>query len=43
MGRLAEFDYVVVNAQNQLDETVDTILAIIKAEHHRVLPRMVNL
>ncbi len=43
MGRLVEFDYVVVNAQNQLDETVDTILAIIKAEHHRVLPRMVNL
>lgn len=43
MGRLAEFDYVVVNAQNQLDETVDTILAIIKAEHHRVHPRTVNL
>jgi len=43
MGRLNEFDYVVVNAQDHLDETVDTILAIIKAEHQRVHPRTVNL
>lgn len=43
MGRLGEFDYVVVNAQDRLDETVDTILAIIKAEHHRVHPRAVSL
>jgi guanylate kinase len=30
------FDYVVVNADNQLDQTVETILAIITAEHHRL-------
>lgn len=43
MGRLGEFDYVVVNAQDRLDDTVDTILAIIRAEHHRVHPRKVSL
>jgi len=41
--RLDEFDYLVVNDDNRLDETVDTILAIIKAEHHRVHPRRVSL
>jgi len=40
---LSEFDYVVVNAQDQLSDTVDTILAIIKAEHHQVTPRKVTL
>lgn len=40
---LAEFDYVVVNAENRLEDTVDTIVAIIKAEHHRVHPRKVTL
>jgi guanylate kinase len=43
MQRLDEFDYVVVNADDRLDETVDTILAIIRAEHHRVRPRKVSL
>jgi guanylate kinase len=43
LKRLAEFDYVVVNRQCQLDDTVDTILAIIHAEHHRVTPRKVTL
>jgi len=43
LKRLAEFDYVVVNRECQLDETVDTILAIIRAEHHRVNPRKVTL
>jgi guanylate kinase len=43
MQRLDEFDYVVVNADDHLDETVDAILAIITAEHHRVQPRKVNL
>ncbi len=43
MQRLSEFDYAVVNAENRLDETVDTILAIIKAEHCRVHPRKVTL
>lgn len=37
------FDYVVVNAQGQLDRAVDTIQAIICAEHHRLHPRQVSL
>lgn len=41
--RITEFDYVVVNRENKLDETVDTIRAIIDAEHHRVEPRKVTL
>jgi guanylate kinase len=32
------FDYVVVNEQNHLDDTVNTILSIIDAEHHRIHP-----
>lgn len=40
---LPEFDYVVVNAQDQLEETTDTIVSIIKAEHHRVVPRKITL
>ncbi len=43
LEQLAEFDYVVVNTQDQLEETVDNIVAIIKAEHHRVNPRKVSL
>lgn len=43
LSHLSEFDYVVVNAQDRLNETVDTIEAIIKAEHHRVIPRKVTL
>jgi guanylate kinase len=39
----AEFDYIVVNAHNQLEQAVDTIVAIIEAEHHRVNPRRVSL
>ena len=41
--RINEFDYIVVNSENKLDETVDKINAIIEAEHHRVNPRTVNL
>jgi guanylate kinase len=41
--RLGEFDYVVVNRDDFLDEAVDTILAIIRAEHHRVNHRKVTL
>ena len=37
------FDYVVVNKDDCLDETVDTIEAIIEAEQHRVHQRVVNL
>jgi guanylate kinase len=43
LKRLDEFDYLVVNGDGGLDETVDTILAIVKAEHHRVKPRKVTL
>ena len=37
------FDYVVVNKDDHLDETVDTIESIIQAEQHRVQQRAVNL
>ncbi len=37
------FDYVVINRQFHLDDTVDTIMAIIRAEHHRVKHRKVSL
>ena len=43
LKRIKEFDYVVVNRENHLDETVDTILAIISAEHNRTQQRKVNL
>lgn len=43
LERLPEFDYVVVNAQDRLEETVDTIHSIIEAEHHRVVPRRIEL
>lgn len=41
--RLEAFDYVIVNRDFHLDETVDTIRAIIEAEHHRVKQRRVAL
>lgn len=37
------FDYMVVNRHNCLDETVDTIIKIIHAEHHRTIPRKITL
>ncbi len=43
LQRAVEFDYVIVNADGHLDETVDTVEAIIRAEHHRVVPRQVRL
>jgi guanylate kinase len=43
LKRLNEFDYVIVNRDEHLDETVSTILAIIEAEHHRVDQRKVTL
>ena len=43
LKRIGEFDYVLVNREHQLDTTVDSILAIINAEHHKVHPRKVNL
>jgi guanylate kinase len=43
LKRIEEYDYVVVNRDGELDETVDTIAAIIHAEHHRVKHRKVTL
>jgi guanylate kinase len=43
MSRLGEFDYVVPNRDQRLDETVDLILGIIQAEHARVHHRRVTL
>lgn len=42
-GFVASFDYYVVNADCKLDETVDTVLSIIKSEHARTVPRKVSL
>lgn len=43
LNRINEFDYVVVNRADRLDEAVETILAVITAEHHRSQPRKVTL
>lgn len=43
IGRLSEFDYVVVNRNGELDQATDAVLAIIQAEHCRVEPRVVRL
>lgn len=43
LQRIEAFDYVIINHDFHLDETVDTIRAIIDAEHHRVKPRQVTL
>jgi guanylate kinase len=43
LKQAAEFDYLIVNADGRLDETIDTVIAIIRAEHQRVNPRKVNL
>jgi guanylate kinase len=43
MGRIREFDYVIVNPDGRLDEAVDGILAILQAEHSRTAPRKAML
>lgn len=43
LKRVEMFDYYVVNADLRLEDTVDTILAIIEAEHHRTDPRQVSM
>ncbi len=43
LKRIGEFDYIVINPEFHLDEAVDTIQAIINAEHHRTKPRKVTL
>lgn len=43
MARIVEFDYVVVNRDNHLDDTVRQIVAIITAEKCRVKQRRIEL
>ena len=43
LKRVDAFDYVIINHDYKLDETVDTVRAIIEAEHHRVKHREVTL
>jgi len=43
MKQLPAFDYVTVNRDAELDEAVDDVLAIIRAEHCRVDQREVRL
>lgn len=43
LKRLELFDYVVINAEDQLDETCHKIAAIITTEHCRVIQREINL
>ena len=43
LQRIRDFDYLIVNQEARLDETVDKILAIMQAEHQRVTPRKVTL
>ncbi len=43
LNRITEFDYCVLNPEFQLDSAVDTVLAIVEAEHNKVEPRVVEL
>jgi len=43
LQRIEAFDYVIINHDFHLDESVEAIRAIIQAEHHRVTPRRVSL
>ncbi len=43
MQRMDEFDYVVINSHGQIDEAVENIEAIIRAEHLRVHHRKICL
>jgi len=43
LERIPEFDYTVVNRHCSLDEAVDDVVAIIRAEHCRSVPRKIKL
>jgi hypothetical protein len=43
MRLVPEFDYVLPNPDNKLDETVDLAVAILAAERHRTRPRRISL
>lgn len=43
MNEATKFDYVIINADNALDETAQLIYSIIQAEKHRAKPRQVQV
>jgi guanylate kinase len=43
MLRVSEYDYVIVNHKDRLDQAMDDLKAIIRAERLRVCPRTVRL
>lgn len=43
IAQIPDFDYVVLNHENRLDEAVSNIRSIIEAEKHRVFPRRIQL
>lgn len=43
LKRVDDFDYVVINSEFHLDDTVEKIRAIITAEHHRTIKREIEL
>jgi guanylate kinase len=43
MKRMSEFDYAVVNREACVDQAVEDVMSIIRAEHCRVHQRVVNL
>jgi guanylate kinase len=43
MAQIPDFDYVVVNRRNALDDAVDDVMAIIRAEHCRSVPHRIRL
>ena len=43
MARIPDFDYVVVNRRDALDDAVDDVIAIMRAEHCRSVPRRIQL
>jgi guanylate kinase len=43
LQRIPEFDYVVINREGHLEEAVESVISIIRAEHCRVHPRQVTL
>ena len=43
MALIPDFDYVVVNHHGALDDAVDDVVAIMRAEHCRSVPRRIHL
>jgi len=43
MNHIGEFDYVVMNRRHHLDAAVDDVMAIVRAEHCRPVPRRICL